>query len=224
MASPVSVEQLSKLMRWLPLLGLVTAIVLGRIFGIGVGLLIGAGTALMLGIWIFWSSLQNLSGDAPLTLDEALSLGAPTAEEEQKRAVLRALKDLEYERAVGKISDADYAQLSERYRQDAKRLLRLVERDLTPERQRAERLLKERLAELGPLLHERRDELEPGGTPPAEATTGEPRTAAEDEAGEGPPSSRSAPAIDEAPAADEAVAARKAADKRAASTTAEDHE
>jgi hypothetical protein len=147
MISSVSSLRLSHVARWFPLVGLLAAVVLGRIFGIGIGLLAGAATAMSGGIWLFWSSLQKLSGEVPLTLDEALSLGAPSAEEEQKRAVLRALKDLDYERAVGKISDADYTTLSERYRQEAKRLLRAVERDLTPERERAEHLLEERLAQ-----------------------------------------------------------------------------
>jgi hypothetical protein len=199
MASPVSVEQLSKLMRWLPALGVVLAFALGNVFGIGIGLLVAAGTALLLGIWVFWSSLQNLSGDAPLTLDEALSLGAPSVEEEQKRAVLRALKDLEYERAVGKISEADYNQLSERYRQDAKRLLRLVDRDLTPERERAERLLEARLAGLSPA--------------DAAAVKAKAQTTSDDDAPDNePPDSSREP---EAP---------PARDKREASTTAEDHE
>jgi hypothetical protein len=199
MASPVSVEQLSKLARWLPALGVVSAIVLGNVLGIGIGFLVAAGTALLLGIWVFWSSLHNLSGDAPLTLDEALNLGAPSAEEEQKRAVLRALKDLEYERAVGKISDADYNQLSERYRQDAKRLLRLVDRDLTPERERAERLLEERLAGLSPS--------------DAAAVRAKAQAPSDDDAPESKPE-------DSEPEPE----ARPARDKRAASTTAEDHE
>jgi hypothetical protein len=60
--------------------------------------------------------------------------------------VLRALKDLEYERAVGKINDADYASLAEHYRNEAKRLLRAVDANLGPERERAEQILAERLA------------------------------------------------------------------------------
>jgi hypothetical protein len=75
-----------------------------------------------------------------------LTLGQPSAEEEQKRAVLRALKDLEYERSVGKISDHDYADLSARYREDAKRLIQAVDANLTPARERAEKLLAERVA------------------------------------------------------------------------------
>jgi hypothetical protein len=142
-----SLQSLSENARWLyPLAVVVAAAVLGHFFGLGLGLLIVAGGVLAGSIWLIWSSLQGLGGDVPITLEEALSLGAPSAEEEQKRAVLRALKDLEYERAVGKIGDEDYASLAEHYRGEAKRLLRAVDRDLSPERERAERILAERLA------------------------------------------------------------------------------
>ena len=142
-----SVQNLLPHLRWLAPLGVVAlAWALGHHFGLGVGLLTVSGGVLCGSIWLIWSSLQGLSGEAPLTLEEALSLGAPSAEEEQKRAVLRALKDLEYERAVGKINDADYAGLAEHYRNEAKRLLRAVDQDLGPERERAEQILAERLA------------------------------------------------------------------------------
>jgi hypothetical protein len=147
MASPTPLENFASQTRWLvPLTILIAAIVTGNLYGLGVGLLTVAGGVLCCTIWIIWSSLQGLSGEAPLTLEEALSMGAPSAEEEQKRAVLRALKDLEYERAVGKINDADYQQLAEHYRGEAKRLLRAVDADLGPERERAEQMLAERLA------------------------------------------------------------------------------
>ena len=151
MALPLSpsVRNLAPHARWAaPLLVIILASALGHHFGLGVGLLTAAGGVLSGSIWLIWSSLQGLSSDAPLTLDEALSLGAPSAEEEQKRAVLRALKDLEYERAVGKINEADYANLAEHYRGEAKRLLRAVDADLGPERERAEQILAERLAKL----------------------------------------------------------------------------
>ena len=148
MALPRPLQNLSEHARWLYPLGvLVLAIALGQLFGLGLGLLVVAGGTLVGSIWLIWASLQGIGGDVPITLEEALSLGAPSAEEEQKRAVLRALKDLEYERAVGKISDADYASLAEHYRGEAKRLLRAVDQDLGPERERAERILAERLAQ-----------------------------------------------------------------------------
>ncbi len=147
MALPSPIQNISPHLRWLyPLAVLVSAAVFGHFFGLGLGLLIVAGGVLGGTIWLIWSSLQGLGGDVPLTLDEALSLGAPSTEEEQKRAVLRALKDLEYERSVGKISEEDYASLAEQYRREAKRLLREVDKDLSPERERAEKILAERLA------------------------------------------------------------------------------
>jgi hypothetical protein len=121
------------------------AIVFGNWFGLEVALLTLAGGVLTAAIWLVWSSLQGLQSNAPLTLDEALTLGAPSVEEEQKRAVLRALKDLEYEREVGKINDADYESLALHYRNEAKRLLRVVDQDLSAERERAEQLLEQRL-------------------------------------------------------------------------------
>jgi len=151
MAQPLSssLQQYAPHARWgAPLLVIILASLFGHHFGLGVGLLIVAGGVLGGSIWLIWSSLHGLSSDAPLTLDEALSLGAPSAEEEQKRAVLRALKDLEYERAVGKINDADYTNLAQHYRNEAKRLLRAVDDNLGPERERAEQILAERLATL----------------------------------------------------------------------------
>ncbi len=147
MALPTPIQNLADHVRWVyPLAVVVAATILGQFFGLGVALLVFGGGTLGASIWLLWSSLQGLGGEAPITLEEALSLGAPSAEEEQKRAVLRALKDLEYERAVGKISDEDYTGLAEHYRAEAKRLLRAVDRDLSPERERAERILAERLA------------------------------------------------------------------------------
>jgi hypothetical protein len=133
----------------LALLGAVWALVVGLgaalWTSLPIGLLAAAGLVLTLVIGLMWQSLQHLSGDTELSFEEALGLGAPTAEEEQKRAVLRALKDLEYERSVGKISEADFHELSARYRAEAKRLILAVDETLQERRQAAEALLEERL-------------------------------------------------------------------------------
>jgi len=130
----------------LPLSALGVTVLSGSFLGVEIGLLVGAFCALSLVIAFLWRSVQSLTGDSPLTLDEAMTLGQPSVEEEQKRAVLRALKDLEYEKSVGKISDDDYRELSARYREDAKRLIERVDESLTPARERAEKLLAERIA------------------------------------------------------------------------------
>lgn len=130
----------------LPVVTIVTAVVVGVALGVELSLLVIAGGALAGVIALLWASVQSLTGESPLTLEEAMTLGAPSAEEEQKRAVLRALKDLDFERSVGKISDEDYTELSERYRAEAKRLMQLLDEGAQPERERAEKALRERLA------------------------------------------------------------------------------
>jgi hypothetical protein len=131
----------------LPATTIVSAAVAGALVGIEVSLLIVAGGALVGVIALLWASVQSLTGESPLTLEEALSLGAPSVEEEQKRAVLRALKDLEFERSVGKITQEDYVELSDRYRAEARRLMQMLDAGSEKERATIERLLAERLAE-----------------------------------------------------------------------------
>jgi hypothetical protein len=95
--------------------------------------------------------VQSLTGESQLSLEEALGFAAPSAEEEQKRSVLRALKDLEFERGVGKISEEDYTELSERYRAEAKRLMRSLDEHSLPEREKVEKLLAARMLQASKL-------------------------------------------------------------------------
>ena len=118
--------------------------------GLGLSLLVLAGGMLLYAIGSLWASVQSLGDDAALSLDEALALAAPSAEEEKKRSVLRALKDLEYERNVGKIGEADYLELSTRYREEARRLLRELNDAELPARARVEKLLARRLGSAAP--------------------------------------------------------------------------
>ncbi len=134
--------------RWLAFLVVVLiAIGAGLLRGLPGAILVLASGMLLLIVSLLWNSLQGLTGESPISLEEALGLGAPSAEEEQKRAVLRALKDLEYEHSVGKISEEDYASLTARYRTEAKALLRSLDQSLAPNREHAEKLLEKRLAE-----------------------------------------------------------------------------
>jgi len=129
----------------LPIASIGSALIVGFTYGLGTAILVLAGGVLLGVIAILWASVRTLAGDAPITLEEAIALGAPSAAEEQKRAVLQALKDLEYERSVGKVADADYEELLGRYRAEAKRLLRAVDEDLAPLRAKANAYLTEQL-------------------------------------------------------------------------------
>jgi hypothetical protein len=124
--------------RSIPIAAVVGAAVTYAVYDLGTAVLVLAFGTLLGAIAIFWASLRTLSGDIPLSLDDALALAAPVVAEEQKRAVLAAIRDLEYERSVGKISEADYGELLLRYRAEAKRLLQSLDEDLAPLRARAE--------------------------------------------------------------------------------------
>lgn len=145
---------LLRTLRWsAPLAGVLASVLVGITLGIELGLLVLAGVVLVGVVFILWGSVQALTGDTQLNLEEALSLAAPTAEEEQKRAVLRTLKDLEYERSVGKISEDDYRDLVETYRARAKELIQSVDEGIGQSREQAERLVQrqlEKLLEAGP--------------------------------------------------------------------------
>lgn len=150
---------------------LVGAVVAGALVGIEVSLLIIAGGALVGVIGLLWASVQSLTGETPLTLEEALSLGAPSAEEEQKRAVLRALKDLEFERSVGKITQEDYVELSNRYRAEARRLIHQIDLGGEKEREAIERMLAEKLEAAA----SKPARTEPAKAEPAPASEPDPR-------------------------------------------------
>ena len=137
-----------RLVRWAaPLVTLLAAITAGTLYGVQLAVLTLAAAALLLVIWLLWSSVQALAGESELTFEEAFSLGARSAEEEQKRAVLRALKDLEYERSVGKISEDDYHEYAARYRAEAKRLMQGLEENLAEGRKQVETELARRLSQ-----------------------------------------------------------------------------
>lgn len=142
---------LSRVPMWLGALGiaLIGLALAGFKFGASGVVLALAALTLVAVITAFWSSLRTLLGETRLTGADAYAIGAPRVEEEQKRAVLRALKDLEFERSVGKISEDDYKGLVLEYRREAKRLLRMLDEASADQRARAEKEVARRLAELG---------------------------------------------------------------------------
>jgi hypothetical protein len=131
------------------LLALAAAIWAGLTYGAPGVVLVLVGTTLALVIAAFWTSVRMLIGEARLSGADAYAIGTQHTEEEQKRAVLRALKDLEFERSVGKISEDDYRQLVARYRWEAKRLLQVIDEKSKVQRQRAESVVQAHLAAAG---------------------------------------------------------------------------
>jgi hypothetical protein len=154
-------ERLALLRKVVPVLWLLGTIAAGIVSDIQLAFLVAAGGVLVLVITLMWSSVQSLTGGSPLGFEEALGMGAPSKVEEQKRAVLRALKDLEFERGVGKISAEDYAELSAKYRAEAKSLMQSLDDAQGPARKQVEAELKRRLEREGLASALEHDALEP---------------------------------------------------------------
>jgi hypothetical protein len=78
-------------------------------------------------------------------------LGAPArrALEREKALVLRTIKELEFDRAMGKVAEQDFADLAARLRQRAMRLMRQLDEVQSESQARVERELAARLGAAG---------------------------------------------------------------------------
>lgn len=136
----------------LPSLCLASSLAVGFTLGLAPALLALAGGALLGTIALLWASIRTLSGDAPVEGSlAAVSVRMTTGPgaQERKRVALRALKDIELEHSVGKIDDDDYEELSSRYREVAKTVMREMDVELGPLRERAERIARSHLEKRG---------------------------------------------------------------------------
>ena len=156
------------------------AIGMGVARGAPLAILVLAAGALAAVIALFWQSVRTLVGETPLSGADAFAIAAPRAEEEKKRAVLRALKDLEFEKSVGKISAADYDELVLSYRAEARSLLQQLDASAKPKRDRVLAMVDERLRLAG--LPGGLDEARAREVPATEATApSEPDPTGEDD-------------------------------------------
>jgi hypothetical protein len=106
-----------------------------------------SGGALLFAISFVWASLRSLFGgtsDAQVTESQAMRKRHELLDE--KEAVLKSLKDLEFERDVGKLSDDDFKRLEGEFRRRAKAILKQLDDDLREHRQKAEQLLERELS------------------------------------------------------------------------------
>ena len=148
------------------------AAVVGFTMNLGPAILVLTAGTLLGTIALLWASLRTLSGDAPLPLElEAMAIRSRKVDTlgEQKRRVLRALKDLELEHSVGKIDDKDYASLGDRFRGEAKTLMREMDEQIDPMRDEAERLANKHLAKKGLLPAEQGSAATQGADAAAES-------------------------------------------------------
>jgi ribosomal protein L40E len=136
----------------LPLVTAILALVTGMTMGTPMAILVMASGVLLGVIALFWASLRILSGDAALSPElEALDATAHAVDAlaSRKKMLVRALKDLENERALGKLEEDDFEQLSHTYRGELKEVLTRIDASLEPHRPKAEDAARAYLAKAG---------------------------------------------------------------------------
>jgi ribosomal protein L40E len=146
-------EKISKAIAFgLPLVTLATAGVVGIVMGPATSILVLAAGLILGVITLLWGSLRILTGDAPLSPElEALDMDAHGVDAlaSRKKMLIRALKDLENERGIGKIETEDYEPIAQTYREELKVVLRRMDESLAPHRAKAEDVARLYLAKAG---------------------------------------------------------------------------
>jgi hypothetical protein len=106
--------------------------------------------ALLACISFLWGSLRVLfGGEHDTYIEQSKALRGRMELLDEKDAVLKSLRDLEFEREVGKLSDEDFTRLAGDFRARAKRIMRALDDDLREHREKAEKLVEAELAKAG---------------------------------------------------------------------------
>lgn len=140
------------------MVGVVAAVILGMTKGLPAAILALAAGVLLGAIMLFWESLRVLVGEAPLPDNLESFNGSAQGIDiltSRKKMLVVSLKDLERERALGKLEVEDYTQLSLSYREELKVILRRIDQDLEPYREKAEEAIRAHLERRGLLGKER---------------------------------------------------------------------
>lgn len=102
--------------------------------------------ALLLSISFLWGSLRTLlGGEHELYVAETSAAQRHAELLTEKEEHLKSLKDLEFEREVGKLSDEDFKRLTSEIRNKAKKVMRDLDEELREHRQKAHKLVESEL-------------------------------------------------------------------------------
>ena len=94
----------------------------------------------------FYRTMSPLVGAGSAVASEALSERGRAVLSREKTLVLRALKDLEFDRSMGKVSQADFEEMASRLRSRAMSLMKQLDEDASGYKTIIERELGARLA------------------------------------------------------------------------------
>ena len=93
-----------------------------------VAFLVGATLAMGWVVWLVFRAAHALVKDAPVVEAGAVVTGKRRKElEREKQSLLKALKELDFDHQMGKVSDKDFADISATYRARAIRVMRQLD-------------------------------------------------------------------------------------------------
>lgn len=105
-----------------------------------------AAVTLMAGLYALWASFRAAFGAAEMP-DMQGTVEAASRRElvAEKEALLQNLRDLRFDHDQGKLSRSDFERLDAKLRARAKQVLKLIDADVEPFREKAEALIAERI-------------------------------------------------------------------------------
>jgi hypothetical protein len=113
--------------------------------GVSAVMLFLTGAALLWSVLWLYRSLAALATDPPAASGTRLGGGARRELERDKRNLLKAIKELEFDHSMGKLSDADFHEIAARYRASAVALMRRLDEGNVTYRALIEREVQRRL-------------------------------------------------------------------------------
>ena len=108
-----------------------------------------AGLSVALVLFKLWESVRRLAVASDGSAGRAHELDDRQALQSEKETLLRTIKDLEFERDVGKLSEADFESLNRRARGRAREVLQALDDQVASYRDRAQALIDKELEQLG---------------------------------------------------------------------------
>jgi hypothetical protein len=141
--------------------------------GMGYAFLFLAAVALLGVIGALFLTVQRIAEPPEVHVEPLKTVSEAQA---RKKVALKAIKDIEYERSVGSISDDDYKDMISRYRAEAKEAMRLVDEERSALRSRAEKLAQKAISrELGDAAKKSKKVDAPPTDEPVEASDALPK-------------------------------------------------
>lgn len=136
----------------LPALTVLSFVVTALAVNLATGILVLVAGTLLGTIALLWASLRLVTGDAPVAPElEALAASGHVVDAlaSRKTMLVRAIKDLDNEHALGKLEDEDHALIRATYRDELRDVLKQMDDALAPYRGEAEALAHAHLAKVG---------------------------------------------------------------------------